>query len=102
QMARLKKPADELYFDALCAFHELGGDLAAALEARERQAALLAGRGQPAAECLCALHRVALLARMGRPVDAAADEVPAAAARPRRPAFSPDRLGRLLRGEPLD
>jgi hypothetical protein len=102
QMGRLKKPADEVYFDALCTFHELGGDLDASLEARQHQAALLAGRGQAATECLCALHRVGLLARLGRPVDAAAAEVRAAAARLRKPAFYLDRLERVRRGEPPD
>jgi hypothetical protein len=43
QMARLGKPPDDTYFDSVCAFHELAGDLGSALEARQRQKSVVEG-----------------------------------------------------------
>ena len=99
QMARLGRLPDEVYFDALCQFHELGGELENALTARERQRSIVADRGQLATECLNALHRCRLLTMMGRPLEEACGHVRAAAARLRRPAYYLDKLDRLLSGD---
>jgi hypothetical protein len=54
------------WFDALCAFHELGGELEAALEARDRELQAIAHQGRLACECRCRVQRCRLLARLGR------------------------------------
>jgi hypothetical protein len=99
QMGRLGKAPDESYFDALCHFHELGGELGEALSVRQRQRAILADRGQLATECLCALQDCRLLAMMGRSLDEAVQVARGKASRLRRPAFYLEKLERILHGE---
>jgi hypothetical protein len=98
-MARLGKPPDDTYFDAVCGFHEQGGDLEAALAERQRQQQVIAGRGQFATECVNALHRCRLLAKMGQGLEAMAAEVRTVAARLRRPGYYLERLERILGGD---
>ena len=65
-MARLGQPPGESYYDALAAYHEVGGDLAAAWEVRERELATTVGKGQLAYESQVRIKRVRLLRRLGR------------------------------------
>src|SRR5919202_6415274 len=74
-MGRLRRPPGRGYFDALCAYHERGGQLDTAWKVRERHLESVAGRGLLAAECQCRVDRARLLARLGRPL---ADELAAA------------------------
>jgi len=67
QMARLGQPPGESYYDALAAYHEVGGDLAAAWQVRERELATTLGKGQLAYESQVRIKRVRLLRRLGRP-----------------------------------
>jgi hypothetical protein len=58
------------YFDALCAYHERGADLATALKTRERELTALAGKGMTNREARAQVERCRLLARLGRLTDA--------------------------------
>jgi hypothetical protein len=60
-----KRPAEE-HHDALAHFHEVGGDLEAALAVRDEQIAKLQGTGRAFHECATHLKRCRLLARLGR------------------------------------
>ena len=95
QMARLGMPPGEPYYDALAAYHEVGGDLLAAWEVRERELTTTVGKGQLAYESQVRIKRVRLLRRMGRDIgqeEAAARE---AIAKVREPGWY---LGELERG----
>jgi hypothetical protein len=94
-MARVGQPPDDSYFDALCAYHEQGGQLDSAWELRERELAECVAKGKRAGECLCRLKRCRLLARLGRPLDDEARGVRAAAARLRAPGWYLGELERL-------
>jgi hypothetical protein len=98
RMGRLKAPPGEEYFDAWAAYHEEGGNHAAALQVRDRQLAGLAGTGQHAYECRARLRRCRLLARLDRLTDADLDAARAAAGRLRRPAAALAELARLAGG----
>jgi hypothetical protein len=101
QMGRLGQPPDDSFFDALCAYHERGGQLSAAWRVRERHLAETAGRGQLAAEAECRLKRCRLLAAMGQPLDGEAQAARAAAGRLRDPTWYLAELEHVLRaGEP--
>jgi hypothetical protein len=65
---RLKAMPGESYYDALCAYHELGGEPGAALTARDQELNAIAGKGRLAHETRCRLKRCRLLARMGLPL----------------------------------
>jgi hypothetical protein len=65
RMGRLGKVPDDSYYDALCAFHELGGQPALAVRLRDRELAQCQGKGQWAYEVECRLKRLRLLRRMG-------------------------------------
>jgi hypothetical protein len=95
---RLGMPPDHIWFDALCAYHGQGGEWSAELAARDRELALLLGKGRHAAECRCRVERCRLLRRMGRPL---ADELLAAriaTSRLRRPAAVLSQLRRIEAG----
>jgi hypothetical protein len=66
RVGRLGMPADHVYFDALCAYHEEVGEREEALRARDHELSLLVGRGQWAAEVRCQVRRCRLLAELGR------------------------------------
>ena len=69
QMARLGQPPGESYYDALCAYHELGGDPGAALTVRDQELKVIAGKGRLTHEARCRLKRCRLLAQMGLPLE---------------------------------
>ncbi|HKI36837.1 MAG TPA: hypothetical protein VKA46_33605 [Gemmataceae bacterium] len=67
--ARLKAVPGESYYDALCAYHEQGGDPGAALTTRDQELTTIAGKGRLTHETRCRLKRCRLLAQMGLPLD---------------------------------
>jgi hypothetical protein len=85
RVTRLRAVPGEPYYDALCAFHEHGGDLGAALTVRDQELHAIAGKGRLTHEARCRLKRCRLLRAMGLPAD---EDLPAAreaAARLRHP-----------------
>jgi hypothetical protein len=70
RVGRLRMPPDVFYHDALCAFHEQGGGVEAALRAREEELGLLRDKGRFAYECRVHVHRCRLRARLGRLTEA--------------------------------
>ncbi len=63
--SRLKSLPGTGYYDALCAYHEAGGDLSAALVLREQQLRNGVASGSPYYENLAQVKRCELLAQMG-------------------------------------
>jgi hypothetical protein len=98
RVAQLGMPPDHIYFDAVCAYHEHGGEGPLALAARGRELELLAGKGRWAAEVRCRTERCALLVRLGRPPAAELALARAAAGRLRRPEAALARLARIEQG----
>jgi hypothetical protein len=100
-VAQLGMPPDHIYFDALCAYHDLANNLEEELAARNHELKLLVHKGRWAAECRCRIARCRLLEQLGRPLSeelAAAREV---ARRLRRPAAALAELDRLVREGPV-
>jgi hypothetical protein len=95
---RLRVPSDGPYWDALCAFYEVGGELELALRARQREFQSFAGRGLLGAECELLLKQCRLLSKLGRLGETDVARVRAAVARLRRPATYLAELERLLQG----
>jgi hypothetical protein len=96
QMARLGQPPDDSWYDALCAYHELGGQPEEAWRVRERQLERTRGRGQLATEADCRIKRCRLLASMGLPTQEEAHDARAAIARLREPSSYLAELERAL------
>jgi hypothetical protein len=94
RVAQLGMPPDHIYFDALCAYHDEGGELGEALAARDRELALLRDKGRWAAECRCRTQRCRLLARLGRPLREEKAAAAEAARRLRFPSAALDELDR--------
>jgi hypothetical protein len=67
--ARLKAVPGESYYDAVCAYHEQGGEPGAALTVRDQELQAVAGKGRWTHETRCRLKRCRLLAQMGLPLD---------------------------------
>jgi hypothetical protein len=65
RMARLRRPPTREYFDALCLYHEAGGDPARALRVRDRELATVLDKGQLAYECRVRIQRCRLLRETG-------------------------------------
>jgi hypothetical protein len=86
------------FYDALRAFHTLGGDLNAALAARGRELEALAGKGQWFQECRARMDRCRLLRRIGRPLDVELAAAREAASRLRRPGPALEELKRIEGG----
>jgi hypothetical protein len=101
-MARLGQPPGESYFDALAAYHELGGDLNVAWQVRQRELETTLGKGQLAYECLVRLKRARLLVRMGLPAEEEVEAVRVAASRLREPSWYLGELERVLAGKIVD
>ena len=97
QMARLGAPPGESYYDALCAYHELGGNLAGALKVRNRHLAELQGKGMLSTECDAHIKRCRLLATMGRLGAADLAAARAAAMRLRAPAHYLEQIENVVR-----
>ena len=95
-MARLRMPPTRGYFDALRAFHELGGAPARALRLREDQLETVRGKGRLADECRTQFERCRLLALLGRLTDADLAVARAAADKLRDPAIYREKLDRLV------
>ncbi len=70
RMGRLRRPPTRDYFDALCRYHETGGDLIRALHVRDRELAILKETGQLAYECRVRVERCRLLAQLGQLTEA--------------------------------
>jgi hypothetical protein len=66
---RISATLGRAYYDPVCAYHELGGELEAAYRTRGRELAGLTGRGCAADECHCHLERCRLVKLMGQPFD---------------------------------
>jgi hypothetical protein len=66
RMARLRRPPAREYFDALCLYHEAGGDPARALRVRDRELESVLDKGQLAYECRVRIQRCRLLRDMGK------------------------------------
>jgi hypothetical protein len=98
RMGRLGKPPDDSFYDALCAFHEQGGQAVAALRVRDRELAECQGKGQLAYEVECRLKRCRLLARLGQPLADEAAACRAAIARLRAPEWYLAELERVAAG----
>jgi hypothetical protein len=96
QMARLGKTGDGSYYDALCAYHELGGELERALRARDRELEEIQGKGQLAYECECRLKRCQLLRKMGLPLEKETALVRQAMTRLRDRTWYQEELERIL------
>lgn len=96
QMGRLGKAGDSSYYDALCAYHELGGQLTHALRARDRELEEIRGKGQLAYECECRLKRCRLVRKMGLPLEEEAQAVRIAMKRLREPSWYQTELDRVL------
>jgi hypothetical protein len=92
-------PPTELYFDALCAYHELAEDLQEVLEVRQRELVTVRGWGRLAFECRAWIRIGRLLARLDRPFDEALAQARSLAARLRKPAPYLEQLERIERGE---
>jgi hypothetical protein len=75
QTSRLRMPPNRAFFDALCAFHELGDRIDSMLLVRRHELESIQGMGRIANESRCRNRVCALLARMGEPFD---DELTAA------------------------
>ena len=101
-MARLGQPPGESYFDAVAAYHELGGDLNAAWQVRQRELETTRGKGQLAYECLVRLKRTRLVLLMALPTDEEAEAVRQAASRLREPSWYLGELLRVLAGRVTD
>ncbi len=88
-MARLRAqrmPPERGFYDAVCLYHELGGDFAAMLAARDRELKEVSGWGRFHGEAHCRVSRCRLLARMGLPRDEEIAAAREAAAKLRDPA----------------
>ncbi len=86
------------YYNILCAYHEMGGELEKALEVRDVELRRLLGKGRLHDECRCRVKRCGLLARMGRPLDEELTAARESARRLRDPAPHLDELDRIERG----
>jgi hypothetical protein len=66
---RLGRPPIGAYFGALCAYHDLGGELDLALQVRRRELELILGKGMFFYEAEARLYILELLVRQGLPLD---------------------------------
>jgi hypothetical protein len=98
-IARLGKPADCIYFDAVCAYHDLGDEQEEALAARDVELAILVGHHRWGSEVNCRLDRCRRLARLGRLRADDIAETLAAIAKLRKPNEAASRLDAIERGE---
>jgi hypothetical protein len=85
RLGRLSVPPGEPYFDALCAFHEAGGDLESALKGREEELGHVADKGRLDQVCRARVERCRLLAGLGRLTAGDLEEARAAAGKLRQP-----------------
>ncbi len=81
-----RMPPSRGFYDGLCLYHELGGDLPGLLAVRDRELKDVSGWGRFLTEARCRVHRCKLLARMGQPLEEELTAARAAAAKLRDPA----------------
>ncbi len=81
-----RMPPSRGFYDGLCLYHELGGDLPNVLAVRDRELKDASGWGRFLTEARCRVNRCKLLARMGQPQEEELAAAHAAAARLRDPA----------------
>ena len=98
-IARLGKPADCIYFDAVCGYHDLGDEWEESLEARDVELAILAGHHRWGSEVNCRLDRCRRLARLGRLRTEDIADTRAVIAKLRKPQSATARLDAIERGE---
>ncbi|MEP7289400.1 MAG: hypothetical protein ABI947_26930 [Chloroflexota bacterium] len=77
--ARLATKHEYFYYDALCAYHEAGGDLEHTLAARGAELANVISSGNSYEEIRCRIERCRLLKQMGSPLESETAEVRRAA-----------------------
>jgi hypothetical protein len=99
RVALLGMPADHIWFDALCAYHDQAGELAEELAARDQELALLRHKGRWAAESRCQIERCRLRSRLGLSMGEDLAEARAVIARLRRPAALLEELERIMGGQ---
>jgi hypothetical protein len=99
RLGRLKAQPGQAYYDAVCAYHELGGELEQALEVRGRELNGLLNTGRHHYECRCRLRRCELLARLGRSLEPERTAAREAATKLRDPSRYLAELDRIA-GEP--
>jgi hypothetical protein len=80
-----RMPPGRGYYEGLCLYHDLGGDLTNVLAVRDRELIDTAGWGRLLAEARCRVNRCKVLARMGQPLDAELASAREAAAKLRDP-----------------
>jgi hypothetical protein len=85
QMARLKRPPKQGYFEALVCYHEQRGDAASALAVRDAELGFIQDRGRHLYETRVRLERCEMLRRLGRLTAADLAATRAAAGRLRQP-----------------
>ena len=99
KLGRLKMPPKKGGYDALAGYHEMAGDLAAALSVRDQELRTVLGKGRLAYETRCRIVRCGLLARLGRPLDEELKAGREAAARLRNPAPELEKLEHVAGGK---
>ncbi|HKB38658.1 MAG TPA: hypothetical protein VKD72_19595, partial [Gemmataceae bacterium] len=96
---RVRSLPGTAYYNVLCAYHELGGELDRALEVRDLELRRLEGKGRLHDETRCRVKRCRLLGQLGRPLEAELADARTAASRLRDPAPHLEELDRIERGE---
>ncbi len=96
---RVRSLPGTAYYNVLCAYHELGGELDRALEVRDLELRRLEGKGRLHDETRCRVKRCRLLGQLGRPLDVELAEARTAARRLRDPGPHLEELDRIERGE---
>ena len=86
---------DEICADALARYHELGGDLEAALGIRDRELAVVTRKGMLHRACRVEIERYRILSRAGTLTPADAGKAKDAAARMRVPDWYLEKLARV-------
>ncbi len=99
KFARLGRPPDDNYHDALAAYHELAGDLLQALTVRTHQLDRLRDRGQDSTEAEIRLHILRLKALTGQSLDDEVSPLLAVTARLGTPGYYRERMERIQAGK---
>jgi hypothetical protein len=81
-----RMPPGRGFYEALCLYHDLSGDLPSVLAVRDRELKDVSGWGRFLTEARCRVNRCKLLARMGQPLDAELEAAREAVAKLREPA----------------
>lgn len=94
-MSRLRAKPFPAFYDALCAFHEVGQAYDMAWNVREQQLQNATAGGSPYMESECRLRRCQLLLKMGQPIDTERAAARSSAQRLLQPAAFLAQLDRL-------